>query len=153
MSIFNSMGSKFGEVLSFIEERNRKKAELNRIRSALKREERAASTEYIALGRYYYANLREKSNAVTEIHCDELDKIELRMNAAISQLERYYEEEAMARAEEVTLEDVQCINEEDITKPSERPVTADAAAAEPAATHTAPEAADTDENDNLPFGQ
>lgn len=111
MGVFNKIGHTISRGFSALEERNHRQAQLNRIRAALKREERAAQLEYTALGRYYYANLRDPSNEVTEAHCKELDKIETRMNAAIDQLERYYAELAKAksaRTEEVTLDDVTC---------------------------------------------
>lgn len=112
MGLFNKIGLKISQGFSALEERNHRQAQLNRIRAALKREERAAQLEYTALGRYYYANLRDPSNGVTEAHCKELDKVETRMNAAIDQLERYYTEIAQAksaREEEVTLDDVTCM--------------------------------------------
>ena len=54
-------------------------AYLNRIRTVIKCEEQAAEKEYLALGRYYYNNLRDPSNAVTEPHCAELEAIEARL--------------------------------------------------------------------------
>lgn len=39
------------------------------------------------MGRYYYHNLRDKENNVTEAHCLALDEIEQRLDAALDQLE------------------------------------------------------------------
>ena len=38
------------------------------------------------MGRYYYHNLRDKENDVTEAHCLALDEIEQRLDAALDQL-------------------------------------------------------------------
>ena len=101
MSVFNEIGRKIEETASRLEKKNRRQANLNRIRSTLKREERGACAEYIALGRYYYNNLRDRNDSVTEAHCRELEQIERRMNVAIAQLSAYHtelQEEKVKRA-------------------------------------------------------
>ena len=113
MSFLGKIGDKISRGISEIEERNRRHAKLNRIRAALKQEERAAQLEYTALGRYYYANLRDPARDVAEEHCRELDRIETRLNAAIAQLEKYYAELAETRASrnvEIDVEDAECVD-------------------------------------------
>lgn len=134
--------------LATLEEKNRKRAHLNRIREAMRREEKAARQEYIALGRYYFHHLRDKNNLATEPHCVELEKIEKRLDTAITQLENAYAAHAAAltkNSEEVTLEDVECLEEEPVI--TDTPAAPEAVAAEKAKQ----EAADLDENGKLPF--
>ena len=63
-------------------EKNHRAAQLSRIRSFIRCQEKAAEKEYLALGRYYYHNLRDKENDVTEAHCLALDEIEQRLDAS-----------------------------------------------------------------------
>ena len=115
MSLIGKVGDKISRGFSALEERNRRHARLNRIRAALKQEERAAQLEYTALGRYYYANLRDPARDLAEEHCRELDRIETRMNAAIDQLEKYYAELAETRAArnvEIDVEDAECVDQQ-----------------------------------------
>ena len=112
MGFFNKIGHKLGGGLSALEERNRRQANLNRIRAALKREECAAQMEYIALGRYYYSTLRDPANPVTEAHCKELERIETRMNAAVNQLERCYAELSQEKAKRKGRDDDEIIGEQ-----------------------------------------
>ncbi len=117
-------------------------------------EERAADREYLALGRYYYNNLRDKNNPVTEAHCAELEAIEVRLEKALNQLEQFYQADgkdsdcvivesedgpsaafvAGGEIEEVTLDDVQAFDHD-----PEQP-------ADPAA-----EPVPSEENADLPF--
>lgn len=150
MDLLHSLKRSVCSGLATLEEKNRRRAHINRIRAAMKREERAAAQAYIALGRYYYHQLRDKENTVTEPHCLELEKIEKRLDNAITQLENVYAAEAAARVQntvEVTLEDVECMDEEPeiVETGSAAPVV------EPEADTLESKAADLEENDNLPF--
>ena len=70
-------------------EKNRRAAQINRIRAVIRlTEKKTAEKEYIALGRYYYHNLRDKENAVTEPHCAALDQAEKALDAALDKLDR-----------------------------------------------------------------
>jgi len=122
MGFINKVGKTLSEGFSRLEEKNRRSAYLNRIRAALKREEKAAQREYIALGRYYYNNLRDQNDQVAEKHCTELEIISKRIEAAIDRLEECYAEMAEKKAaqyEEIDLDDVQCL--EDPVKREETP--------------------------------
>lgn len=121
MGFFNKVGKTLSEGFSRLEEKNRRSAYLNRIRAALKREEKAAEREYIALGRYYYNNLRDQNDPVAEKHCAELEIITKRIDAAISRLEECYAEMAEEKAsqyEEIDLDDVQCLPEDPAAVPA-----------------------------------
>ncbi len=169
MSFLKNIGKAVGDAVSFVGEKNRKAAYLNRIRTVIRCEEKAAEREYLALGRYYYNNLRDKDNAVTEAHCAELEAIEGRLEKALSQLELFYQCDKLEKkgeagcigiiggqdgptavcvcgkkvsAEEVTLEDVKSFDHD----PME-----DAPAAAAKAAPAAPESPEPGENSSLPF--
>lgn len=177
MKFLKNIGKAVGEAVSFVGEKNRKAAYLNRIRAVIRCEEKAAEKEYLALGRYYYNNLRDKDNSVTEAHCTELEAIEGRLDKALSQLEQFYEAEKCAcaencacsvaviggedgptaggEAEEITLDDVESFDHDPTTEPAED-ISAAGLEAAPGAVpaDTAPAGtspAEPDENDNLPF--
>lgn len=119
MEFLKSIGRAVGEAASYLGEKNRRAAQLNRIRAVIRCQEKAAEKEYLALGRYYYHSLRDKENPVTEGHCASLDQIERALDSALDQLEKFYGSQEEAR-EEVTLEDVQ-VFDEDPTAPAEAP--------------------------------
>lgn len=108
MGFINKVGHKISKGVSSLGERNRRQAQLNRIRAALKREERAAQIEYVALGKYYYNNLRDLGGEEADFHCKELERIETRINSAVKQLEHYYNEVAQAREKKETQKDDNC---------------------------------------------
>lgn len=168
MGFLKNIGRAVGEAANFVGEKNRKAAYLNRIRTVIQCEEKAAEKEYLALGRYYYNNLRDKGNPVTEPHCAELEAIEARLDKALSQLEKFYsgesrEEEFCALSEgceEITLDDVESfdsdpIGEEAVSQEGDIPPQELNAASCPAGAPTGPaapvEPARPDENDTLPF--
>ena len=111
MNFLKNIGKAVENAANYVGEKNRRAAALNRIRGVIRCEEKAAEKEYLALGRYYYNNLRDKDNPVTEPHCVELESIESRLDKAIAQLEKYYGEEE-PQHEEVTLEDVQSFDQD-----------------------------------------
>lgn len=137
--------------MQLVESKNRSAAQLNRIRAYIRSQEKAAEQQYLALGRYYYHNLRNENDPVTEGHCAELDSIETNLNSAREQLDFFYSVEhsesssiavisgedgptavftahtPSAQREDITLDDVQCFD------------------SDPTA------AADLTENDDLPF--
>lgn len=158
MGLLQTIGQGLSEVLDSLGEKSRRAAFLSRIRAVIRCEESAAQKQYLALGRYYYHNLRDKNDPVTEAHCAELDEIETRLESALSQLDLFYQmdqtqkgevvvmdgedgptavfiagQEKDGIAEEITLEDVQCYDS-DPTKAADTT-----------------EAADPAENDDLPF--
>lgn len=151
MDILKTIGSAIQSAASFVGEKNRKAAYLNRIRTVIRCEEKAAEKEYIALGRYYYNNLRDKNNPVTESHCAELDAISGRLESTLAQLEDFYQAEhdaacvavisgedgptavRVGRAEEIDLEGIEAYDHD--------PMVSDPAGAP----------AEPDENADLPF--
>ncbi len=169
MNFFKNIGKTMGNAVSFIGEKNRRAACLNRIRTVIRCEEKAAEKEYLALGRYYYNNLRDRDNPVTEAHCAEVDVIEERLEKALDQLERFYSAEIElsgaagqvdviegedgptavygkgGEAEEITLDDVESFDHDPLEEPATEadfPV---------AGVPKAPLTEEPGENDNLPF--
>lgn len=156
MEFFKNIGRAVSGVAGLVGEKSRKAAYLNRIRTVIKCEEQAAEREYLALGRYYYNNLRDKSNSVTEAHCAELEEIEARLDKALNCLEELYQDGAAAvaviggedgptavcvkdgaGAEEITLDDVESFDHDPMAEPAKN-----AGPVSPA---------EPDENDGLPF--
>ncbi len=109
MELVKNLARAVGCAAERLGEKHRRVAELNRIRAVLRCEERAAQKEYAALGRYYYNTLRDKENPVAEPHCEALDAIELRIDAALAMMQAASQPEAY---EEVDLCDVEYYDEE-----------------------------------------
>ena len=90
-----------------IAEKSRKTAVINRLRSVVKLEEARRDRAYMALGRYYYHNLRDDNNENTELHCTAVDEAESRIATALKHLDEIYsEKESNDVAEVVELNDV-----------------------------------------------
>lgn len=105
---FLSAGGAMQNAVGVVAEKNRKTALANRLRTVIRCEEKAAERAYLALGRYYYHNLRNTSNAETETHCIDIEAAEKRIEEAMLKLEALLrEDEAEPAIEEVTLDDVQ----------------------------------------------
>ncbi len=124
MSILKNIGKSVERVIDKIEQKNHLAAQVNRIRSIMKREQKAAEKEYITLGRYYYQNLRDENNAVTEKHCAEIDQLEKKIHAAMDELEKTYYEAAKHdedSSEEISLEDVVVLDEPPVLENTDLP--------------------------------
>ena len=66
-----------------LKEKNRRLAAANRLRTAIRCQEKAAEKEYLALGRYYYNVLRDPDNPVAEAHCLRLDQLQAQRDRAL----------------------------------------------------------------------
>lgn len=160
MEFLKNIGKAFGEAASFVGEKSRKAAYVNRIRTVIQCEEKSAEKEYLALGRYYYNNLRDKNNAVTEPHCAELEAIEERLDKALGFLEKYYSANK-EQCEEITLDDVESYDQEpslpeQVAAQSDFTMEQSSAVSQegdilPQTAAPATEAASPEENDSLPF--
>lgn len=102
---FKTAGGAMQNAVGVVAEKNRKTALANRLRTVIRCEEKAAERAYLALGRYYYNNLRDAANADTEPYCVDIDAAEQRIENAVAKLEALCNEEEVV-VEEVTLEDV-----------------------------------------------
>lgn len=114
MKILERITQAVGDAAAYLEEKNRRAAHMNRLRTVIRCEESTAEREYLALGRYFYNNLRDKGNDVTEAHCKELERIEAHLEQMLDQMEQFYQagDDAIdflvseEEKEEITLEDV-----------------------------------------------
>lgn len=68
--------------------KSRHAAVMNRLRTVLRCQERAAEKEYMALGRYYYNALRDNGSQIAEEHCQKLDRIQEQLDTTLKALER-----------------------------------------------------------------
>lgn len=152
MEFLKNIGKAVGDAANYLGEKNRRAARLSRIRSVIRCQEKAAEKEYIALGRYYYYSLRDKSNPVAEPHCAALDEIEAKLDNALDQLEKFYGgvEEA---GEEITLDDVTAYDEDPTLTEGEAQAQPEEETEETQPKVEAPQAAPApaEENDDLPF--
>ena len=105
---FLSAGGALQNAVGVVAEKNRKTALANRLRTVIRCEEKAAERAYLALGRYYYHNLRNTANAETETHCIDIEAAEKRIEEAMLKLEVLRrEDDAKPVIEGITLDDVQ----------------------------------------------
>lgn len=106
-SVFKTAGGAVQSAVGVVAEKNRKTALMNRLRTVIRCEEKAAERAYLALGRYYYHNLRDASNSITEPYCIDIEAAERRIDSAVEKLEALCREEGEeSEIEEITLEDV-----------------------------------------------
>lgn len=156
---FKTAGGAVQDAVGVVAEKNRKNALANRLRTVIRCEEKAAERAYLALGRYYYHNLRDAGNTVTEPHCIDIEAAERRIDAAVEKLEALCHEDGEEEIEEITLDDVR----EFVPQPAADEAVpegmvdeaVEAAPAEPATEHpeteAAPIAEEKDESEELPF--
>ena len=153
MKILERITQAVGNAAGWLEEKNRKAAYINRLRTVIRCEEAAAEKEYLALGRYYYNNLREHGNDVTEAHCKELEAIEGRLEKALDQLEQFYQagEDSISflvseeQREDITLEDVECFDHDPDLQQEDAPAQTEEVPVPPS------DDGAEDENAGLPF--
>ena len=156
MGFLKEIGKAVSEVANVVTEKNRRAAHMNRVRTVIQCEEKAANKEYLALGRYYYNNLRDKSNPVTEPHCAEIETIEARLDKALTELENSYNSQLAPvefedESEEITLEDVECYDEDPMPEVGVQEQVSQEGDTPPEELPVSPEAAEPTENDDLPF--
>lgn len=108
-SVFKTAGGAMQNAVDVVAEKNRKTALMNRLRTVIRCEEKAAERAYLALGRYYYHNLRDAANAETENYCVGIEVAEQRIEDAMLKLEELNREEenVATSVAEIGLPDVQ----------------------------------------------
>ena len=148
MEFLKNIGRAVSEAASYLGEKNRRAAQLSRIRTVIRCQEKAAEKEYLALGRFYYNNLRDKDNPVTEPHCANLDHLEEGLDRALKQLEKFYTNPQSDR-EEISLDDVTAYDQDSIVEGEPETVTEETSEAQEAP--QAPAEKPVEEIENLPF--
>lgn len=156
---FKTAGGAVQGVVKVVEEKNRRTALMNRLRTVIRCEEKAEERAYLALGRYYYHNLRDAENTVTEPYCIDIEAAQKRIDAAVELEALTREGDSEAEEEEITLDDVQ----EYTPTPEEEKEAEEAAfvpdgtvdeaveAAEPAAEQPETTEPEKDESEEVPY--
>ena len=151
---FKTAGGAVQSAVKVVEEKNRRTALMNRLRTVIRCEEKAEERAYLAL------NLRDAENTVTEPYCIDIEAAQKRIDAAVEKLEALTREgDSEAEEEEITLDDVQ----EYTPTPEEEKEAEEAAfvpdgtvdeaveAAEPAAEQPETTEPEKDESEEVPY--
>lgn len=87
MNIISSVGNGFTKAIDYVVEKNRKIALINRVKLVIRNEEDNSQRAYIALGKYYFRNLRDKQNEETEHYCSAIENANKRRDRALLKLD------------------------------------------------------------------
>jgi uncharacterized protein (DUF2164 family) len=87
MNFFGTVTRGVSKAVDYVVEKNRKAALVNRIRIVIKNERENESRAYIALGKYYFQNLRDAQNEETEPLCKAAELADQRMKKAFTKLD------------------------------------------------------------------
>lgn len=98
MSIFNTVSGVFGNAIDYVMEKNKSQAQINRLRLLMRKESQLMDNSYIALGKYYYNELRNKEiNDENEKICQTIDNSKVRMNNAREHCQQILEQQMMEK--------------------------------------------------------
>jgi hypothetical protein len=87
MKFFDTVTNNVTKAVDYVVEKNRKAALVNRIRIVIKNERENQARAYVALGKYYFQNMRDAQNEETEHFCKAVEASELRMKKAFNKLD------------------------------------------------------------------
>ena len=87
MSILESVKGSVSGAINFVVDKNRKISLISKVKRVIHEEENKANQAYIALGKYYFHNLRDAENNETEFYCVEIDRAERRLQRAEMKLD------------------------------------------------------------------
>ncbi len=154
MDFFKTIGHAVTGAKDYLVEKNKKTADINRLKTNIKCQDQIMKKAYLALGRYYYHNLRDEMDPQTIEFCEQIDKAQKSREDAMSKLgvikEQLTEKEMR---EEIDLDGVVEISppvEEDFVKKDVVDDTVTDGIIDESIDTTA-EVADIDENSDLPF--
>ena len=85
--VLESIGVSLSRAVEYVVDKNRKAAQINRLKLVIRNEEKISQKAYVALGKYYYHHLRDENDPVTEPHCNAIDHSSRRLDRAITRLE------------------------------------------------------------------
>ena len=88
MKLFHTIEDTVAGAVKNVTEKSRRTAVINRLRLVIKTEEDNADEAYIALGKYYYAQLRDELNNETEPFCEIIDQANHRIDKAVACIEK-----------------------------------------------------------------
>lgn len=93
MNVLSTVADGVTKAIDYVVEKNRKTALINRIKIVIRNEEKKADQAYIALGKYYFRNLRDSETEQTEKYCRIIDESSKRIDRAITKLEEIRDQE------------------------------------------------------------
>ncbi len=107
MDFIKTLGSAVSGAKNYLLEKNKKSATANRLKNTAKHHHRVIEKAYLALGKYYYHNLRDVTNTVTEGQCVQIELSQKKLEETIKALEKLYsDEENRVASDEIELDDV-----------------------------------------------
>lgn len=93
MSLFYNVRRGVSGAIHYVVDQNRKLSLIHRVRGVIRTEEKIANQAYLALGKYYFQNLRDAQNGETEFHCMEIDRANRRISRAMMKLDELTEQD------------------------------------------------------------
>lgn len=107
MKVLEIIGSAVSDAVEYVVEKNKIQAQQNRLRMVMRNEADLINRSYIALGKYYYENLRGKDDSEQNRKCCEtIDKSSARMQKAADRYRSLIEAQAKVSYDEyAALED------------------------------------------------
>lgn len=93
MNFFETVSGRVTKAVDYVVEKNRKAALINRIRIVIKNERENEARAYVALGKYYFQNLRDAQNEETESLCSAVEAADKRIKKAFDKLDELTAEE------------------------------------------------------------
>ncbi len=117
MDIFKNLTEIVGSAKKTLSDKSKKTAAIVRLRTNIKNEEKICERAYIALGKYYYHNLRSTGDFVAEPYCDQLDEAREKIEKYAEKLEALLSEnEAKLESKKETKEEVkETVYEEELS--------------------------------------
>lgn len=83
MKVLQIIGSAVSDAVEYVVEKNRVQAQQNRLRMVMRNEADHINKAYVALGKYYYENLRGKDDTEeNRLYCETIDKSTERLKKA-----------------------------------------------------------------------
>ena len=86
MDIFKNIADSVTKTVNCVVDQNRKIALINRLKIVIANEKETKARAYIALGKYYYENLRDAENESTERFCEAAENSDRRLKKAYEKL-------------------------------------------------------------------
>lgn len=96
MNILNKVSANMINALDYIVEKNRLRANQNRVKAVIENEEKKINKAYIKLGKYYFSVMDGKPNPELEKACEQIEKSTARKEKAqeiLNKLNKSVEEE------------------------------------------------------------
>ncbi|MFI3205679.1 MAG: hypothetical protein R3Y33_00385 [Clostridia bacterium] len=91
MDVFKNLGSAILQAKQSVSNKAQKNAIISKLTALIKKEKAISDRAYIALGKYYYNNERNVSNAQTEIICGEIEEALKKIEQAKAHLRKIYD--------------------------------------------------------------